>query len=77
MTIAIAELDLDEIQARILKGEVLSPAEYRSVIEKYRGERKAASAASPKSKAKAAAKPSFDLNADLDAVFGSLEKKGE
>jgi hypothetical protein len=63
-----AKLDLAAIQSRILGGEVLSVEEYRAVIEKYRGERR--SAATSTGKGKKAPVPSFDLDSDLDSVFG-------
>jgi hypothetical protein len=71
----IAELTLDEIQSRILAGETLTADQYRRVIERYRGERRAASATSTKSRKRAPA-ADFDLNASLDDLFSNLEKKG-
>lgn len=71
----LSELTLDEIQSRILAGETLSPEEYRAVIERYRGERRAAGTTSSKSRTKKAEVASFDLNASLDELFSKLPAK--
>lgn len=59
---------LEEIQARVLAGEALTPAEYRQVIDKYRGERRAAATTSAKARGKKA--PAAPV--DLDSIFGEL-----
>lgn len=71
----LSDLTLDEIQSRILAGETLTPDEYRAVIERYRGERRAAGTTSSKSRTKKAEAASFDLNASLDELFSNLPKK--
>lgn len=68
----INEMTLDEIQARILGGEAFTAEEYKAVIDRYRGDRRAAATTSAKARSKkAAATADFDLNASLDALFAS------
>ena len=71
----MSELTLDEIQSRILAGETLSALEYKAVIERYRGDRRAAAATSSKSRSKKTETTNFDLNASLDDLFAKLPTK--
>lgn len=66
--IDVNTMSLEEIQQRILSGDTLSPAEYRAVIDKYRGDRRAAAETSAKSRGKRA--PAAPV--DLDTIFGDL-----
>jgi hypothetical protein len=64
---------LEEIQAAILAGESLTREQYRTIIDRYRGDRKSASersTASRSKKAAAAELASFDLMAEINQAMG-------
>jgi len=74
--IDVATASLDEIQARILAGENLSATEYRTVLDRYRADRKSASERSTASRAKkatAAQAGNFDLMAEINEVMGKAK----
>lgn len=61
------DVNILELQQRILQGHTLTAEEYKQVIEAHRTGRTAAAAAA-KSKGKKAV--DFDLNAEIDAALG-------
>jgi hypothetical protein len=74
--IDVATASLEEIQARILAGENLSAAEYRTVLDRYRADRKSASERSTASRAKkatAAQAGNFDLMAEINEAMGKVK----
>lgn len=60
------DVNILELQQRILQGHTLTAEEYKQVIEAHRTGRTAAAAAA-KTKKKAV---DFDLNAEIDAALG-------
>jgi hypothetical protein len=63
------ELNILELQERILQGHTLTAEEYKQIIDSHRAGRTAAAATSAKSRSKKAP-VDFDLNAEIDAALG-------